>query len=186
MDNLISEAVDSREVREIRIVSGLTPDDVEAILEMAGNSGLFSSDALMAAEDMAWDSAYGDGREAHTFLQAVTGEEDGARTVGFICFGPIAHWTGDYEMYGIAVDGEFQRLGIGTALVLEMKRQIAANGGKGIFLETGMDRAYENARLFYEANDFVQEHRFCKQFIPNDGGVVYRFGVEAEEISQYQ
>lgn len=177
----------SSDVREVRIVSGLTPNDVETILNMTAASGAFSSDVMLTAEDMAWDSAYGDGNEQHTFLKATINEAGQGKTIGFICYGPIPHWASNYELYGIVVEAEYHRLGIGTELVAEMKRQITAGHGKQIFLETGADRAFEGARLFYEANEFVYEHRFHKQFPATDGGIIYRLGIDSDTFDeQYQ
>jgi len=177
----------AEDVREVRLTAGLAPEDVEIILDMAATSGQFSSEALMGAEDMAWDTAYGQGTEMHTFLKATVSEPGETRTIGFICFGPIANWPNEYEMYGIAVDPEFRRMGIGTALVTEMKRQVSCVGGRRIFLEASMERASEGARNFCEANEFNQEHRYCKQFIPNQGGVVYSFLIDVDDDDkQYQ
>ena len=172
------------EVREVRIVSGIAPKDVEAVLEMASSSGLFSPDAMLAAEDMAWDSAYGDGSESHVFLLARAVEENGDRVVGFLCYGPIPHWPEDYELYGIAVAPDCRRLGIGTGLVAEMRRRVADRMGKRVFLETGTEESFEGARSFYEVNDFECEQRFRKQFIPVDGGVVYRLDVSVDETDR--
>ncbi|MCJ2164561.1 MULTISPECIES: GNAT family N-acetyltransferase [unclassified Pseudodesulfovibrio] len=181
MDTTIREDELPEEMREVRISSGITPKDVEPILNMAAASGLFSSDAMMSAEDMAWDSAYGNGEEMQTFLLAKVNEGELDRIIGFLCFGPIGHWPDMFELYGITVDPEFRRLGIGSALVAEMVRRVEEQNGKQIFLETGEDRAFENARSFYEANDFSQQQRFCKQFIPLEGGVVYHLNIDNED-----
>ena len=187
METIANESASPDNVREIRITPGLSPEDVETILTMAASSGLFSADAMMSAEDMAWDSAYGDGGEQHTFLLARTNEAESDTIVGFLCFGPIPHWRGEYELYGIAVAPEYQRLGIGSGLVAEMMRCIAGLNGKRIFLETGGDQPFENTRRFYEANGFVFEHRFRKQFIPLEGGVVYCLDITTgESAKQYQ
>ena len=173
--------------REVRIASGITPHDVETLLEMAGSSGLFSSDAMLSTEDMAWDSAYGDGSEAHVFLLARTGDAAGDRIVGFLCFGPIPHWPENYELYGIAVDPEYRRLGIGSGLIAEMCRRVAEATGRKIFLETGARKAFEAARCFYEAAGFECEYRFHKHFIPIEGDTVYRLDVVPDESDhQYQ
>lgn len=186
METSINEENTRPDVREVRLAAGLSPADVEAVLDLAASSGKFSSDALMAAEDMAWDTAYGDGGEPHTFLLATVTEDETTRPVGFICFGPIPNWQQDYELYGIAVEPDFQRQGIGSALVSEMTRRISAANGKRIFLETGQDRSFEGARAFYEANDFDPELRFCKQFIPNQGGAVYRLELDSENSHRQQ
>jgi ribosomal protein S18 acetylase RimI-like enzyme len=185
METSITNDIAQADVREVRIIAGLTPNDVEVVLDMAATSGKFSSDALMSAEDMAWDTAYGDGGEGHTFLLATISEGKSTRIVGFICFGPIAQWPQDYEMYGIAVAPEFQRLGIGSALLSEMIHQIDLNDGVRIFLETGDDKAFAGARSFYEANEFNHETRFCKQFIANQGGMVYRMVLDNDESDRH-
>lgn len=187
MDMTVREEELASDVPEVHIVAGVTPADVETLLNMAAASGLFESDALMSAEDMAWDTAYGDGSEPHTFLLAVLHESGKTRPVGFLCFDLIPHWPDSFELVGITVDPEFQRMGIGSALISEMTRQVAARQGKRILLETGLDRSFEHARRFYEANEFTQEHRFLKQFIPNQGGVIYRLNLDPENTDhQYQ
>lgn len=184
MDIITKEEPRFNDIIEISIHSGILPEDVEVILDMAASSGLFSSDLIMSAEDMAWDSAYGDGSEPHVFLRATINDTGKPRTAGFICFGPIDRWRGNYELYGIAVEPNCQRIGIGSALVSEMIRQVSTAGGKGIFLETGGGRAFENARLFYEANGFSKETRFLKQFIPTAGDVVYRFDIDTDDVDE--
>lgn len=174
-------------VRECRIDAGITPDDVETLLGMAAASGLFPSDVMMSIEDMAWGSAYGGGNGLHSFLKATVVESNQDRFVGFISYGSIPHWAKNYEMFCIAVEPEFQRLGIGSALVSEMYRRIAHDGGGHVFLEAGLDRIFEESRLFYEANGFHAEHRYVKQFIPNEGGIVYRCDVDADnDDNHYQ
>ena len=185
MDKTIIENTETENIREVFIVSSITPEDVETVLNMAAASGLFHSDAMLAAEHMAWDSAYGDGGEDHTFLLAKAQVMGSDKTIGFLCFGPILHWPNNYELFGIAVSPEYQRLGIGSGLVAEMKRHIAGKAGQRIFLETGNGSSFEGARLFYEANDFIYEHRFHKNFIPLEGDAVYRLDVSAEETDQH-
>ena len=188
MEIVVNEEPLAEPVHEVHIVRGIRPEEVETVLNMAAASGLFTSDALMSAEDMAWDSAYGDGAAPHVFLLAKTRDAAGAeRTIGFVCYGPIADWPGNYELYGIAVTPEYQRLGIGSALVAEMARRIGTGKSRRVFLETGADRAYEGARSFYEANGFDREERFHKRFIPLEGGVVYRLALDAgEDEPNYQ
>lgn len=187
MDKVIDETQGRCDALEVRIALGIDADDVESILNMAAASGIFSSDIMMTAEDMAWNSAYGDGGEPHTFLRATIDECGDTRMVGFICFGPIPNWPDSFELYCMAVAPEFHRLGIGTALLLEMNRQIAMQKGNRVYLETGSDRIFENARLFYEANSFIQEHRYIKRFPPTNGGIIYRYDIHTGNVdNQYQ
>ena len=156
---------------EVGIAVGITPDDVKPLMDMADACGVFGTEELLTAEDMAWDCAFGGGDRRFIRAMVLT---PAPRPAGFLCFGPIAQWQDNFELLGMAVDPARQRMGIGSALLAEMERQVAALGGRRIFLETGGESQFEPARLFYEANGFVQEHRFRKQFIPKTGGVVFR------------
>lgn len=185
MDMTTGEVSRQDDIPEVRIVSGIEPADVENLLNMAAASGLFTSDVMMTAEDMAWESAYGSGSEMHTFFKAVIADSGSDRIIGFICFGPVPHWPGNYEMYGIAVEPEYQRLGIGSALLSESFRRIAFERGHRLYLETGTNKIFENSRRFYEANNFIQQHRYIKQFTPNDGGIVYCYDIAPNAIDEH-
>jgi ribosomal protein S18 acetylase RimI-like enzyme len=57
--------------------------------------------------------------------------------------------VGSYDLYWIAVDREHQSRGLGRALVAESERQIAARGGRRIYIETSNRPQYEPTRQFY-------------------------------------
>jgi ribosomal protein S18 acetylase RimI-like enzyme len=180
MDNSITEQnSDPTAVCEVYISHGVTPEDVEPLLNMAAGCGLFNEDELATAEGMVWDCAYQGDSETCRFIQAKAADPDGHQLAGFLCFGEIAHWPDSFELIGISVAPRFQRQGIGSALLAEMERHIEARGGQRILLETESGRAFEGSRLFYEANGYDQEERFLKQFIPKDGSVVYRKDFES-------
>ncbi len=177
----------SVKTQEIEISSWITPDDVEKILSMIAASGLFSPSEMVSAESLAWDSAYGDGNGPDTFLKAIVNDNGQETIVGFICFGPIPNWPSNYELYALAVEPEFQRMGIGSALISAMNQIVYSDGGNRIYLETKTDRAFETARHFCEANDFIHENRYIKQFIPENGAMVYRCDLQAgnmEDLNQ--
>ncbi len=76
MDMTTNELPLQKDIQEVQILSGIKPDHVEGVLNLAAASGLFSSDLMMSAEDTAWDSAYGDGSESHVFLRAAINTSD--------------------------------------------------------------------------------------------------------------
>ncbi|WP_320007184.1 GNAT family N-acetyltransferase [Maridesulfovibrio sp.] len=177
---MTSQEDPSVKTQEVEISSWITPDDVEKILNMIAASGLFSASEIDSAESLAWDCAYGNGSGPDIFLKATVNEAGNETVIGFLCFGPIPYWPGNYELYALAVEPEYQRMGIGSALLAEMNKVIAGKDGNSILLETKTDRAYETARLFCEANNFSPEHRFIKQFIPENGGIVYRCDLSSD------
>lgn len=181
---MIKNEVFEGDVCEVNITSGVSPKDVESLLDMARTSGLFTPNELLAAEDMAWGCAYQGDNTSCCFLQAKINTPDGDKPIGFLCFAEISHWAHNFELFGIAVTPEYQRLGIGSALIVEMERITLAANGKRILLETGDSRDFEELRLFYEANGYVMEQHFFKQFIPKDDGVVYCRLLESVENSE--
>lgn len=48
-----SEVIDG-DVCEVRIIAGLSPQDVDKLLHMAEASGLFGSEEMSEVEDMSW------------------------------------------------------------------------------------------------------------------------------------
>ncbi|WP_229593813.1 GNAT family N-acetyltransferase [Pseudodesulfovibrio sediminis] len=172
------------EVCEVRISAMITPDEIDSLLDMAGTTGLLGSDELIAAEDMAWGCAYQGEEAACRFIQARINTPDGEKPIGFLCFAELPNWERNFELFCIVVAPDYQRLGIGSALIAEMERIAMEWGGKRIFLETGEGRQFEKSRLFYEANGFAVESHFYKQFIPKDDGVIYCRTLEPAEDSQ--
>ncbi len=181
MDNAITDQ-DSRQTTEceVRISTGVAPEDVESLLDMAAACGMFNNDELSTAEGMVWDCAYQGDSDACRFIQARTNETDGDTLAGFLCYGAIAQWPDSFELIGISVTPRLQRQGIGSAMLAEMERQAAARGAKRILVETEGGRTFEAARTFYEANGYDREDRFLRQFIPKEGGVVYRKDFESD------
>lgn len=177
MEVIQKEGIHPDLAHDIHIESGLKPDEVEAVLELAADSPFLPPDSLMAVEEMAWESVYSDGREPHTFLLARSGT---GGIVGAACYGPIPYWTGNFELYGVGVTSGVQRRGIGTALVNEIKRRVGLDHGQSVFLEAGSGPDHEPLRLFYEANAFYHEHRFLKQFVPDQEGTVYRLDLNTD------
>ncbi|MBI9080102.1 MAG: GNAT family N-acetyltransferase [Pseudodesulfovibrio sp.] len=179
--SVIENEVLESDVCEVHITSGLCPEDVDSLLEMAGTSGLFNSEEMIAAEDLAWGCAYQGSDASCHFLQARINTPKTEEPIGFLCFAEIPHWPHNYELFGIAVTPDYQRLGIGSALMAEMERMVTTRSGKRIFLETGDSRLFETPRLFYEANNYTMEQRFFKQFIPKDDAIVYCRTIESEK-----
>ena len=175
------------EVCEVHIVTGISPSEVDGVLKMTTESCLFDSDELMIIEDMAWGCAYQEDSSTCGFIQAQVNISGTSQTVGFLCYAEILHWPGNYELFGIVVNPTYQRLGVGKALMAEMERQIMNMDGNKIYLEASEDRAFENTRLFYEANGYAMTTRFCRQFIPKDGCVVYQRTLAGDtDIHTYQ
>lgn len=55
--------------------------------------------------------------------------------VGYACFWPIACTFGSFDLYWIAVDPAFQGQGLGRVLMAAAGAEIAAAGGRRVFIE---------------------------------------------------
>lgn len=187
MNNIVSEQeTQAAPTLEVHITSGVSPDEIETLLDMAASCGLFNADELTSIEDMAYSCAYQNDDKSCRFFLAKSVESGKEQPVGFICFGTIPDWPLDHELYGISVMQEFQRLGIGSALLAEMERHVAARGGERIFVEIPTDDDDDEIRDFYETNGFVEENRYRKQFVPKEGGLVFRLDVLENEDQSNQ
>ncbi|MFH1913808.1 MAG: GNAT family N-acetyltransferase [Pseudomonadota bacterium] len=181
MDNAITDH-DSKQPTEceVYISTGVAPEDVESLLDMTAACAMFNNDELSTAEGMVWDCAYQGDSDACRFIQARINTPDGHTLAGFLCYGSIPQWPDSFELIGISVTPRLQRQGIGSAMLAEMERQVAARGGMRILIETESGRTFEAARTFYEATGYDREDRFLRQFIPKEGGVVYRKDFESD------
>jgi ribosomal protein S18 acetylase RimI-like enzyme len=122
-----------------------TPHDPPIVRRIVESTGFFTAAEVDVAVELVDERlAKGDASGYH-FIFA----EDGGETIGYACYGEIACTVGSYDLYWIAVDRQHQSRGLGRTLVAESQRQIAALGGRRIYIETSNRPQYEPTRQFY-------------------------------------
>ncbi|MER7248781.1 GNAT family N-acetyltransferase [Kribbella sp. NPDC000426] len=83
--------------------------------------------------------------------------DDNGTLAGFAAGEERAHWSGDPELYvgELAVDPQYERRGVGRALIDAVSDHARQLGLKAITLDTGAANA--NARAFYRRLGFEEE-----------------------------
>lgn len=75
---------------------------------------------------------------------------EGGALLGYVCFGKTPMTLSTYDLYWIAVAREAQGKGVGKRLFEFTCKEVEAQGGKLIVIETSSQSHYENTRRFYE------------------------------------
>jgi ribosomal protein S18 acetylase RimI-like enzyme len=128
-----------------------TPNDPANIRRIVESTGFFSAAEVDVAVELVDERlAKGDASGYHFIFAEAAGE-----SMGYACYGEIACTVGSYDLYWIAVDAQHQGRGLGRALVAESERQIAARGGRRIYIETSNRPQYEPTRQFYLRCDYT-------------------------------
>lgn len=147
----------------------LRDGDEDAIRAIVASSGLFSpNEQAIAVELVEERRAKG---EVSGYYFAFL--DDGLRTVGYTCFGPIPATAASYDLYWIAVETTRQRRGLGLRLLLETERDIAARGGTRIYVDTSSRSDYAPTRAFYLSAGYRQEVELRDFYGPGDGKVIF-------------
>ena len=98
---------------------------------------------------------------------------DGETVTGYACFGAHALTVGAYDIYWIAVDPDFQKRGIGQALLERIETEVEILHGNLLILETSSTPPYQPARNFYTTNGYELEATIRDFYAPNDHLVIY-------------
>jgi len=147
----------------------LRDGDEDAVRTIVASSGLFSPAELDVAVELVEErSAKGDASGYHfVFL------DDGPRTIGYTCYGPIPATATSYDLYWIAVDATMRRQGWGQRLLYEAERDIEARGGTRIYVDTSSRADYAPTRAFYLRTGYRQEAELPEFYGPGDGKIIY-------------
>jgi ribosomal protein S18 acetylase RimI-like enzyme len=147
----------------------LNSNDRRRVEEITRAAGLFREDEIPVALEVFDDAVrLPAGSSSYTLL----GADLEGRLVGWICWGPTPCTLGTYDLYWMAVDPALQGVGIGTALLREMERQL--NGvARLIVIETAGRPDYAPTRGFYEARGYRAAATIADFYGPGDDQVVF-------------
>ena len=151
------------------IRSEVTAADPGAIREIVESTGFFHDYEVEVAVELAEERLGKGEASGYHFLFA----EEGGKTLGYACYGPIACTAGSYDFYWIAVHQQARGGGIGRELIRETEQAIWARGGRAIWVETSSSPHYEPTRGFYLACGYREAARMVDFYAPGDDKVVY-------------
>lgn len=146
----VPRADDADTVRRIMKSSGFFEEAPDEIDRAVGN--------LLHAMELPPES------EDYLFLFA---EADG-QTAGFACYGRIPCTVGSYYIYWLAVDNSLRGDGTGKKLIAKIEEDIAARGGRKIFLQTAGREQYIPTHKFYEKRGYELEAVLKDYYVPGD------------------
>jgi GNAT superfamily N-acetyltransferase len=147
----------------------VTPPDTALVRELVVSTGVFAAAEVEVAVELVQERLAKGEPSGYYFVFA----EQGGRTVGYACYGPIACTVGSFDLYWIAVDRVCQGQGLGRLLIAECERLISAQAGRHIYIETSNRPQYAPTRGFYLRCDYSQAAVFDDFYAPGDAKVVY-------------
>ena len=143
--------------------------DRETIREITASTGFFYPEEVDTAVELIDDRLVKGPRCGYFFLFA---EQDG-KTVGYTSYGPIACTKSSFDLYWIVVGGEYRGKGLGTILLEESEKAIAALGGTRVYIETSARPFYLPTRAFYLARGYTQVAELEDFYAPGDAKAMY-------------
>ena len=164
----LSTAADLRQIPcHLRI--NVLPGDIQAVRSLVERTGFFHCDEVDIAVELVNDHlAHGPASGYHfVFADLNPG------LVGYACYGPVPCTQASYDLYWIVVDPEFQRHGVGRALMSAAESRIATAGGERVYIDTSGREQYAPTRAFYETNGYQCEARLKDFYAPGDDRVIY-------------
>jgi len=153
----------------VRFRTTVTEKDLAAVRQIAESTGFFYPEEVDTAVELVEDRLSKGPRCGYHFLFA---EQDG-RTVGYTSFGPVACTKESYDLYWIAVSGDYRGKGLGTQLLEQTEEAIASFGGTRVYIETSARPFYAPTRAFYIARGYAQIAELEDFYAPGDAKAMY-------------
>ena len=135
--------------------------------QLTRGTGLFREEEVRTAVELLDESLSGD--DEYQFVGAF--DED--RLIGYACWGPTPGTLATSDLYWIVVDRTRQSAGVGSTLLHEVERRLAADGRRLVVIETSSRSDYEPTRKFYEARGYTRTATIVGYYAPGDDLVIY-------------
>jgi len=154
---------------QVVIRDQVKPADSQAVREILSSSGFFYEEEIAVAQELVQERLAKGLASGYHFVLA----ESAAQPLGFACFGPIALTQCSYDLFWIAVHQKTRHGGLGSRLLAECERRIAAMGGCRVYIETSSRPLYEPTRAFYLRRGYQLEATLEDFYAPGDGKVIF-------------
>ena len=135
--------------------------------QLTRGTGLFREEEVATAVELLDESLAGD--EDYRFLGAF----DGDQLIGYACWGSTPGTVTTSDLYWIVVDRDKQGSGIGTQLLGEVERRLAADARRLVVVETSSRSDYVPTRAFYVARGYTRAATIPAYYAPGDDLVIY-------------
>ena len=145
------------------------PRDAADIRRIVAATGLFRPAEIDVAVELVETRLAKGEASGYEFVFA---EQEG-QVVGYACFGKNTLTVSSFDLYWIAVEPKLHGQGVGRILLAEVEKQIAAAGGKRIYIETSHRADYVATRGFYERCGYALATVLDDYYAPGDSKAVY-------------
>ncbi len=150
-------------------VRTMTARDKRAVMEILRHTPEFKPIEVQIAEELI-DAYLDQGLNSGYFI--LVGTVD-SLVAGYICYGPTPLTTGTWDVYWMAVSGQFQRHGVGRALLVAAEEDIRNTRGRLILIETSSKPDYVKAQNFYAGRGYDLISRITDFYEPGDDKLTY-------------
>lgn len=139
-------------------------DDREVVRRIVSSTGFFHPGEVLIAVELVEERLARGAASGYFFVFL----EEGGRTRGYSCYGPIAGTAASFDLYWIAVHRERRGDGLGRILLAQTEERIRAAGGRRLYAETSGRPQYRPTRRFYRRAGFRREARLRDFYAPGD------------------
>lgn len=145
------------------------PTDREAVRQIVESTRYFSAAETDVAVELVDERLAKGAASGYHFAFL----EQNDQVLGYACYGPIACTVHSFDLYWIAVQQQFQQLGLGRRLVQISEQQVQAMYGRRIYVETSGREQYASTRRFYERCGYTVAAILPDFYDAGDDKVVY-------------
>ena len=168
--NLNSKSHDPKKSIRIRKI---LEDDVPLIIKIL-NNGVFGNSEMNIAIEII-NSYLNDTDKRGYFIYVA--DYGANRTIGYICFGPMPLTEDTFDIYWVAVDRRFQKIGVGRKLLNFAEDYVRGKEGRKIIIETSSKKEYESARSLYKRAGYREVARILDFYSSNDDKIIFEKGL---------
>jgi len=156
----------------MRIRSLLPPDRAQLIDILSQGAGFRAEEIACAIELL--DAALAPSEDEQDGYEVrVAVDDDGARVLGYACFGKTPMTAAAYDLYWLVVGQAARGRGIGAEICAAVAAELKERGGRVIRVETSSLEGQGGARRFYEKVGFRLAGSIADFYRDGDDLLVY-------------
>jgi len=157
-------------------IRSLYPDDKSELLAGLAATDMFRPDEIAIADEVL-SEALRDGPAGHYQVRVA---DYAGRPVGWTAYGLVPLTDATYDLYWIAVHPDFQRHGVGRALIADCVQVLRTQQARWLLAETSGLPVYEKTRAFYLRTGFTLVGDVPDFYRPGDGRLTYGLRTDAD------
>jgi D-alanine-D-alanine ligase len=152
------------------LIRKMLEKDIPIIIRMLRDVGVFGNAEINIATEII--NSYLKNPDSRDYFSYVA-DYSVNRTIGYICFGQTPLTDGIYDIYWIAVDRRFQKIGVGGKLLNFAEDYVRSREGRKIIIETSSKKEYESARSLYKRAGYGEVARISDFYSSNDDKIIF-------------